>query len=1071
MSRPSSLPDRPRRQQLDQFRAQAQAIILSRQDPLSGLLPASTAITVHGDYTHAWVRDNVYSILAAWGLALAYRQEDAQVAGELEQAVVRLMRGLLGAMMRQSAKVEAFKHTQNPLDALHAKYDTQTGSPVVGDTEWGHLQLDATSLFLLMLAQMSASGLRIVTDRAEVDFVQNLVYYLGRADRTPDYGIWERGQKTNAGIGEVNASSVGMAKAALEAIQDFDFLPDAAPRIHASGDDIANMRTTLMNLLPRESQSKETDAALLSIISFPAFGVENPDLVARTRQEIVGKLEGHYGCKRFLRDGHQTVVEDHSRLHYEPGELARFEHIESEWPLFFTYLYLDALMREDGETAARYRARIESVLQVRNGEALLPELYFVPAESVDAERLAPHSQPRLPNENVPLVWAQSLYLLGQLLDDGFLKPADLDPLDRRLRVRAPREIQVHLSLLASNDVVAARLAAVGVLAETLAQMAPVEIRHPDDLEAAFKELGRNPALGLSGRPPRRPGTLATSQVYVLNGVTLLFLPHFAHNQESYLHLDNRLLIENLRTELPYLQRRWQQTGQPLIALRITDAMLDASGAAELLSYLRALQGGTDENVRSGRLQDLLVHAHREPIDWLTSLPARPTALASAPLAMPALIWAEGATRMLSASRASALRREHDVGALLASLGKSRNPHEHVEILWLLWERAGPEHATPYGGTVRELAQAVFERARWLRLWGVVRRAAGLLGRHDEGLEDAVAQIVLRQKRVSVGRAFNEQAVIHQPVGNAEIIARMQATGVEDPHYRAMVQEILMFLGMLIKADRSLFGGTLTLRAWHLLRLVTASLAREHEVTQDEAFDDLLELSPYAVLERLRDVIMREREMTSCLTEVQSLQSTRTRGGLVQLHFSADSDPALPADSGGWLAWRETSGVLTRPPEDFYERIWELLRQCRGLVIGDQLDSRNRMESAVAQSDMTKGEKLFELQVEDLMNKIHAPEYRQLCVETLLALSHMLRANPDLMLDSYLVLDVIIGHGVRLAWLNSRPELAESAYNEYVGEAWAAFYASPPHRVANAVLSALSFLLGQGAGKDAALATH
>ena len=31
-------------------------IILSRQDAITGLLPASTAITAHGDYTDAWVR-------------------------------------------------------------------------------------------------------------------------------------------------------------------------------------------------------------------------------------------------------------------------------------------------------------------------------------------------------------------------------------------------------------------------------------------------------------------------------------------------------------------------------------------------------------------------------------------------------------------------------------------------------------------------------------------------------------------------------------------------------------------------------------------------------------------------------------------------------------------------------------------------------------------------------------------------------------------------------------------------------------------------------------------------------
>jgi Glycosyl hydrolases family 15 len=35
---------------------------------------------------------------------------------------------------------------------------------------------------------------------------------------TPDYGIWERGDKSNQSIVELNASSIGMAKAALEAM-------------------------------------------------------------------------------------------------------------------------------------------------------------------------------------------------------------------------------------------------------------------------------------------------------------------------------------------------------------------------------------------------------------------------------------------------------------------------------------------------------------------------------------------------------------------------------------------------------------------------------------------------------------------------------------------------------------------------------------------------------------------------------------------------------------------------------------------------------------------------------------
>ena len=138
-------------ERLDRYYQQVKTVILSRQHPVSGLLPASTAVNVHGNYTDAWVRDNVYSILAVWGVGLAYRHldDDRGRTVELEQSVVKLMRGLLQAMLRQAKKVEHFKERQDPLQALHAKYDTGTGLPVVADDEWGHLQIDATSVFLL----------------------------------------------------------------------------------------------------------------------------------------------------------------------------------------------------------------------------------------------------------------------------------------------------------------------------------------------------------------------------------------------------------------------------------------------------------------------------------------------------------------------------------------------------------------------------------------------------------------------------------------------------------------------------------------------------------------------------------------------------------------------------------------------------------------------------------------------------------------------------------------------------------------------------------------------------------
>ena len=65
-------------------------------------------------------------------------------------------------------QVEKFKETNSPVDSIHAKFSSKTGLPVVGDKEWGHLQIDAISLYLLTVAQMTASGLQVIYSLNEV---------------------------------------------------------------------------------------------------------------------------------------------------------------------------------------------------------------------------------------------------------------------------------------------------------------------------------------------------------------------------------------------------------------------------------------------------------------------------------------------------------------------------------------------------------------------------------------------------------------------------------------------------------------------------------------------------------------------------------------------------------------------------------------------------------------------------------------------------------------------------------------------------------------------------------------
>ncbi|KAJ4938852.1 hypothetical protein JOQ06_028318 [Pogonophryne albipinna] len=119
-------------------------------------------------------------------------------------------------------------------------------------------------------------------------------------------------------------ASVGLAKAALEAINGFNLFGNQGCSwsvIFVDLDAHNRNRQTLCSLLPRESRSHNTDAALLPTISYPAFAVDDDALYSQTLDKIVRKLRGKYGFKRFLRDGYRTANEDKERRFYKPAEM------------------------------------------------------------------------------------------------------------------------------------------------------------------------------------------------------------------------------------------------------------------------------------------------------------------------------------------------------------------------------------------------------------------------------------------------------------------------------------------------------------------------------------------------------------------------------------------------------------------------------------------------------------------------------------------------------------------------------------------------------------------------------
>lgn len=597
---------------LDYYQRLLNKTILKYQNPVTGLLPASE------ENSHAWVRDNVYAVLSVWALALAYRKtadldEDRAKAYELEQSVVKLMRGLLRCMMSQVEKLERFKHTQHVNDSLHAKYCSKTGKTVVGDQAWGHLQIDATSLYILSLAQMTASGLQIIFTLDEVSFVQNLIFYIETAYRTPDYGIWERGDKTNHGLPELNSSSIGMAKAALEAINELDlFGARGGPLsvVHVLPDEAQQCQAILLSMLPRESNSKEIDAALLTVISFPAFAVDDGEKVEETRDSIVTKLEGKYGFSRFLRDGYKTAREDPNRLHYEPWELQVFERIECQWPMFFALFVLDGLFNGREEQVKKYSEKLDSVMiKSDEGIHLLPELYAVHKEMVEQEYKTPNSQKREAIGRLPHRWGQSLYIISKLVQEGFLSPGELDPLNRRLVSEPKPDIVVQVVILAEDEFIQSKLWEHGIKVQTMEEVRPLQVFPASVLTQIYSLLGRNKKMGLTGRPKNEIGLLATSKLYTYRDQILAFIPQYVDPHQFYQAFDYNFIIDKFKNDVGYFTGNWRSLGRPVYIYSITKAVLDVghNPPGALIGTIKKLQSGyiAGTRVHLGNLADFV----------------------------------------------------------------------------------------------------------------------------------------------------------------------------------------------------------------------------------------------------------------------------------------------------------------------------------------------------------------------------------------------------------------------------------------------------------------------------------
>ncbi|CAK9304381.1 unnamed protein product [Gordionus sp. m RMFG-2023] len=612
------------RAKLEYYERLLSETILKYQDPITSLIPSIP------NTQDAWVRDNCFAVLAIWSLALAYKKvadkdEEKAKTYELEQNCIKLMRSLLVCFLKQRDKLEKFKYSQSTKDSFHAKFNAHTMNTIVQDFQWGHLQIDAISLYLLILAQMTASGLQLIFNLDEVSFIQNMVFYIEEAYRTADYGIWERGQKTNQGLPELNSSSIGMAKAALDSLNELDLFGAAGGNssiIHCVAGESQQCEIVLESMLPRESNSKEVDSAILFLIGYPAFAIDSISLVKHTKQVIIEKLQGRYGFKRFLRDGYCTAIEDASRQYYEPYELKTFENIECEWPMFFALMKIDAVFQKNQERLEYYDGILEKVMIHRSdGVKIMPELYSVPLEKVPLEHQCPHSQDRVPKGKLPSLIGQSLYIISCLLMESYIAVGEIDPLNRRLNIEQRPELVVQVVVIAGDDHMKSELKELDIPVQTSQEIYPIEVHPSLVLTKIYSYLGVNKKLHLSGRPLNETFLLSTCKLYTLEERLLAFTSHYLDQSEFYMASDQDLYVDMFKMLLGMLSNSWKEVGRPTMLLHLQKASVDDNGKIykSIITTLCKVKDGYLGGVRVqiGYLNDFLSTSCITNISWLT----------------------------------------------------------------------------------------------------------------------------------------------------------------------------------------------------------------------------------------------------------------------------------------------------------------------------------------------------------------------------------------------------------------------------------------------------------------------
>eukprot|EP00092_Neocalanus_flemingeri_P018371 GFUD01019880.1.p1 GENE.GFUD01019880.1~~GFUD01019880.1.p1 ORF type:complete len:1110 (+),score=249.46 GFUD01019880.1:78-3407(+) len=1000
--------------QLDYYYGLVKRQLLRYQSPTSHLFPAKSSNT-----EQASIRDSIYSSAAVWSLYQAYRRldDDRGKSYELGQSVVACMRGVLATWMRQSPKLEQWKSQHCPKLALHTVVGLHTGEEVLDYKQYNHLQMDVVCLYLLYLVQMITSGLEIIYSMEEVALIQNLVYYIERAYRTPDFGTWGRGTKYNDGNPEVSASAIGMAKAALEAVNGFNLFGERGSNysvIYADIDAHNRNRSIFETLLPRESNTKNTDVSLLSTISYPAFATQNEELYNVTKARVVKYLKGEYGFKRFIMDGYGTEMEDNQRRYYQKGETLEFENVENEWPIFYILMIIDGVFKDIPDQVSEYQELLSNrmVYDQLSGDPLVPMMYAVPTDAMKKEKIKPKTQKRkitssnllgMPND--VFLWGQAMFIISELLTNNLLHMYELDPIKRYLpcyarpkpvgryssflgmapRGTAASDLVIQVVMIAESTRLQCMLANYGIQTQTPTEVEPVQIWPPSELVRVFQSMGKSSKLQLNGRPNRPIGSLGTSKLYRVCGKTVLCYPIIFSASEFYLSHDMALLTEDMRDELKFIGKYWRLVGRPTFCILISEQDMRDPQFSEMLKFLAELRHGHCEGVkvRLGRLQNLLSSSCIEHLDFL---PGQDSSLEIQPIQELKHLYA-GYQSLTDIPKILEIHEDladfatqyqhtssRDIVEILRSL---QHVYGAIQLCGILLHREGPDFQVGEL-SVKEKLEHMNREAGHLRYWAALRYSSSLLKQLVDSISPYATQIIVNGKTLTVGTVGVVFEEFDKPCAPQEIHKALY-TKVQPYNIIGAVlqQELILYCGKIIASKPEMFDGILCLRMSRIIQAIEMYLG----FTNPKETSHIENLAP----SKIREILVSVLEVTGLNDDPK-----KTR------NLSSHQINSL-------------NGCLLRVPCNFFPSVFHILERCPGglTFLNRHLPQQPTIET------MDPKELSFFHMVEGFFAQYSVPDYLFLMVRVLTILSTVLKRNPELTFSKELKMDDLIKDSVKI----------------------------------------------------------